>query len=151
MSGCFPWTQPYAFWPVPVPVPGYPRVGCCGVLTPAPIVPPTCCPPPSCGGQTLQFCPQADAPAPVALSEGGGAGQVQVQLYGTLHFSAARTVNPLLPSGAQLIQNVTIQGNVLTFTTAAPILGDAGSYDAIITVSNCCGTWAIPVHVDVTP
>lgn len=128
----------------------YPGNGCCN--TPAPIVPPACCPPPACGANVLQFCPQADAPAPVVLIEAGGAQQFQVQLYGTLHFSAARTVNPLLPaSNLPVIAGVTIQGNIMTVTTAAPIVGDAGSYDATIQISNCCGTWAIPVHVDVTP
>lgn len=155
MSGCcgVPGNVGFPWWPAVgvVPVPFYPGNACCN--TPAPAVPcaPACCTPPICGSQVTMFCPTADVPAPIALTEGGGATQAQVQLYGTSPFSAAKTLNPMLPSGSQLLQTLTIQGNVLTINTAAPILGDAGSYDAVITVSNGCGTWAIPVHVDITP
>jgi hypothetical protein len=99
------------------------------------------------------FCPTADTPvAPIMAPQGGPGSVFDVTLYGTLGFSVTIVSNPVfLPSGTPSIASVQIvSGNILRITTGSPGVADTiAGYDALISVSNACGSVDIPIRVDV--
>jgi hypothetical protein len=99
------------------------------------------------------FCPSAEVPVPpIAVVIAGPGVVATVTLFGTLGFTVGILTNPafavsLLPAIASV---ALFSGNILQITTAAPIAGDAGNYDAVVQVSNGCGSIDIPIRVVVS-
>jgi len=99
------------------------------------------------------FCPTAEVPvAPIAVVVGNPGAVATVTLFGTLGFQVSILTNPALAvSLLPVIAAVAlVSGNILQITTAAPVAGDEGSYDAVVQVCNACGSVDIPIRVEVT-
>ena len=98
------------------------------------------------------ICPSAEFPTPYILQWDDPGPIVNIQLYGTLGFSASILTQAYYPNvvpQVPVIASVAVYGSTLQVIFTAPPLPEAGVYDMVVQVCNACGSVDIPIRLEV--
>lgn len=108
----------------------------------------------ACAPQCLTFGPYIAGPVgPVNGVEDDPLSILSVSIFGTLPFNVSVCTSPSYPSLSPVVASISFAGNVMTINFNTPTVGDAGTYNILLCVTNayCCDPLQIPVTVIITP
>jgi hypothetical protein len=98
------------------------------------------------------ICPSAENPTPLQIGWNAPSTVLDIQLFGTLGFTASILTNVNYPNTIPplpVISSVSTFGSILRVIFNAPPNPEAGVYDVVVQVCNACGSWDIPIRLEV--